>query len=225
METRAMQVDGLLFDAYGTLFDVHSVVEAGRAVTDDPERLSVLWRQKQLEYTWLLSLMGRYEDFWAVTEAALAFACRRLAIPLSSVARARLMEAYLRLDAFPEVAGVLARLAGRPCAILSNGAPAMLEAAVAHAGIGRHLRAVLSADAARTYKPAPAVYALGPAHLGIPAARLGFVSSNGWDVAGAKAFGFAVAWVNRTGAPREELRQVPDLEVPDLQALALALES
>ena len=218
-----MHVEGLLFDAYGTLFDVHSVVEAGRAVTDDPEALSVLWRQKQLEYTWLRSLMGRYEDFWAVTEAALVFTGRRLGIPLDSAAKARLMEAYLGLDIFPEVMELLARLEGLPCAILSNGAPRMLEAVVAHAGIGRHLRAVISVDAVRTYKPAPAVYALGPARLGIPAARLGFVSSNAWDVAGAKAFGFPVAWVNRAGAPREELGVTPDLEVPDLGALAPAL--
>ena len=218
-----MQVEGLLFDAYGTLFDVHSVVEAGRAVTDDPESLSALWRQKQLEYTWLRSLMGRYEDFWAVTEAALVFTGRRLGIPLDAAARARLMEAYLGLDTFPEVTDVLVRLEGVPCAILSNGAPRMLDAAVAHAGIGRHLRAVISVDAVRTYKPAPAVYALGPARLGIPAARLGFVSSNAWDVAGAKAFGFPVAWVNRAGAPREELGVTPDLEVPDLAALAPAL--
>jgi 2-haloacid dehalogenase len=218
-----MHVEGLLFDAYGTLFDVHSVVEAGRAVTDDPEALSVLWRQKQLEYTWLRSLMGRYEDFWAVTEAALVFAGRRLGIPLDPTAKARLMEAYLGLDTFPEVMELLARLEGLPCAILSNGAPRMLEAVVAHAGIGRHLRAVISVDAVRTYKPAPAVYALGPARLGIPAARLGFVSSNAWDVAGAKAFGFPVAWVNRAGAPREELGVTPDLEVPDLGGLARAL--
>jgi len=218
-----MQVEGLLFDAYGTLFDVHSVVEAGRAVTDDPESLSALWRQKQLEYTWLRSLMGRYEDFWAVTEAALVFTGRRLGIPLDAAARARLMEAYLGLDTFPEVTDVLVRLEGVPCAILSNGAPRMLDAVVAHAGIGRHLRAVISVDAVRTYKPAPAVYALGPARLGIPAARLGFVSSNAWDVAGAKAFGFPVAWVNRAGAPREELGVTPDLEVPDLGALARAL--
>jgi 2-haloacid dehalogenase len=218
-----MHVEGLLFDAYGTLFDVHSVVEAGRAVTDDPEALSVLWRQKQLEYTWLRSLMGRYEDFWAVTEAALVFAGRRLGIPLDPTAKARLMEAYLGLDTFPEVMELLSRLEGLPCAILSNGAPRMLEAVVAHAGIGRHLRAVISVDAVRTYKPAPAVYALGPARLGIPAARLGFVSSNAWDVAGAKAFGFPVAWVNRAGAPREELGVTPDLEVPDLGGLARAL--
>jgi len=217
------QVSGLLFDAYGTLFDVHAVVEAGRAVTDDPHALSLLWRQKQLEYTWLRSLMDRYEDFWAVTEAALVFACRRLGIPLDPAARARLMDAYLRLEPFPEVREVLGRFEGLRCAILSNGAPRMLASAVAHAGLGGTLAAIISVDAVRTYKPAAAVYALGPARLGLPTALLGFVSSNAWDVAGAKAFGFQVVWVNRTGAPIEELGLEPDLEVPDLAALARAL--
>jgi 2-haloacid dehalogenase len=162
-----MQVQGLLFDAYGTLFDVHSVVEAGRAVTSDPQALSVLWRQKQLEYTWLRSLMGRYEDFWAVTESALTFACRRLGLEVSAAERRRLMDAYLALDAFPEVREVLVRLRDLPCAILSNGAPRMLEAVVAHSGLGEHLRAVISVDQVRTFKPHPAVYALGPARLGL----------------------------------------------------------
>ncbi|MBI2466586.1 MAG: haloacid dehalogenase type II [Candidatus Rokubacteria bacterium] len=218
-----MQVQGLLFDAYGTLFDVHSVIEACGAVTSDPQALSNLWRAKQLEYTWLRSLMGRYEDFWAVTEAALVFACRRLGLELTPAQRRRLMEAYLRLEPFPEVRGVLARLADLPCAVLSNGAPRMLEAVVEHTGLGRHLRAVISVDAARIFKPAPAVYALGPARLGLPKEALGFVSSNCWDVAGAKAYGFPVVWVNRARAPLEELGLVPDLEVDDLEGLARSL--
>jgi 2-haloacid dehalogenase len=218
-----VEVRALLFDAYGTLFDVHSVVEAGRAVTGDPQALSALWRQKQLEYTWLRSLMGRYEDFWAVTEAALVHACRRLGLSVEAGARRRLMEAYLTLDAFPEVPDVLARLRGIPCAILSNGAPRMLEAVVAHNGLGPHLQAVISVDAVRTYKPAPVVYALGPARLGLPRETIGFVSSNAWDVAGAKAFGFQAVWANRQGAPPEELGVTPDLEVRDLGALARAL--
>jgi 2-haloacid dehalogenase len=218
-----MQVQGLLFDAYGTLFDVHSVVEAGRAVTSDPEALSALWRQKQLEYTWLRSLMGRYEDFWTITESALAFACRRLGLRVSAAERQRLMDAYLALVPFPEVREVLARLAGLPCAILSNGAPRMLEAVVGHSRLAEHLRAVISVDEVRTFKPHPAVYALGPARLGLPREAIGFVSSNGWDVAGGKAFGFQVIWVNRQGAPLEELGVTPDLEVRDLQELAQAL--
>jgi 2-haloacid dehalogenase len=218
-----MQVRGLLFDAYGTLFDVHSVIEAGRAVTSDPQALSDLWRAKQLEYTWLRTLMGRYEDFWAVTEAALVFACRRLGIEAKPAERARLMDAYLQLDAFPEVRAVFERLRGLKCAILSNGAPRMLEAVVAHTGLGHHLEAVISVDAVRMFKPAPQVYALGPVRLGLPADALGFVSSNGWDVVGAKAFGFQVAWVNRRRAPLDELGLRPDLEVADLTELAHAL--
>ena len=218
-----MEIRGLLFDAYGTLFDVHSVVEAARAVTADPQALSTLWRRKQLEYTWLRSLMGRYEDFWAVTEAALAFACRQLGVECGPAARARLMEAYLTLAPFPEVPGALARLAALPCGLLSNGAPRMLAAAVASSGLGPHLGHVISVDEVGIYKPAPRVYALGAARLGLPAEAIGFVSSNGWDVAGAKAHGFRVAWVNRGRAPREELGLTPDLEVPDLEALARAL--
>jgi 2-haloacid dehalogenase len=218
-----MQVTGLLFDAYGTLFDVHSVVEAGRTITGDPQQLSALWRQKQLEYTWLRGLMGRYEDFWAVTESALAFACRRLGLRADAAARQRLMDAYLTLDAFREVPAVLARLRDLPCAILSNGAPRMLDAVVAHNRLGAHLRAVISVDEVRTFKPHPAVYALGAARLALSRETIGFVSSNGWDVAGAKAFGFSVVWVNRQGAPLEELGVEPDLEVRDLEGLAQAL--
>ena len=218
-----MQVQGLLFDAYGTLFDVHSVVEAGRAVTSDPQALSALWRQKQLEYTWLRSLMGRYEDFWAVTDSALTFASRRLGLQVGADERRGLMDAYLALDPFPEVREALARLRDLGCAILSNGAPRMLEAVVAHSGLREYLRAVISVDEVRTFKPHPAVYALGPARLGLPRGAIGFVSSNAWDVAGAKAFGFQVVWVNRQSAPLDELGVTPDLEVLDLTELAHAL--
>lgn len=221
---RALQdVRAWLFDAYGTLFDVQSVVETCRTVTADPAGLAALWRSKQLEYTWLRSLMGRYEDFWAVTGAALDFACRRLGLTPGLAERARLMEAYLALDPFPEVRGVLARFRGLPCAILSNGTPQMLEAAVTRASLAGAFTAILSVDAVRTYKPAPQVYALGPARLGVPREAMGFVSANGWDAAGARAFGFRVVWVNRGGAPPEALGLEPDLEVADLEGLARAL--
>ena len=214
-------IRGYVFDAYGTLFDVHSVIEAGRAITGDPAALSLLWRGKQLEYTWLRSLMGRYEDFWAVTEAALRFSVRRLGLHPADAQLARLMDAYLSLACFPEVEAALARLAGRPRAILSNGSPRMLAAAVASSGLGRYLQAVLSVDAVKTFKPAPAVYALGPQALGLPAAGLLFVSSNAWDVAGAKSFGYQVAWCNRTNAPAEELGVTPDLVITRLDELPL----
>ncbi len=212
-------VRGYVFDAYGTLFDVHSVVEAGRAITSDPATLSATWRQKQLEYTWLRALMGRYEDFWAVTEAALRYAIRRLGLQADEGRIRSLMEAYLTLACFPEVPDALARLAPRPRAILSNGSPRMLEAAVASSGLGGHLQHVLSVDAVKTYKPSPRVYALGPSALGVPAGELLFVSSNAWDAAGAKAFGYQVAWCNRAGAPEEELGVRPDLVITRLDQL------
>jgi 2-haloacid dehalogenase len=212
-------IRGYVFDAYGTLFDVHSVVEAGREITGDPLALSTLWRQKQLEYTWLRALMGTYADFWAVTEAALRYAIRRLGLSANDAQVRRLMDAYLALACFPEVTAALRRLAGRPRAILSNGSPAMLAAAVAASGLGPMLDHVISVDRVKTYKPSPRVYALGPETLGVPAGELLFVSSNGWDVAGAKAFGYQVAWCNRTGAPEEELGARPDLIVSALDAL------
>ena len=212
---------GYVFDAYGTLFDVHSVMEAGREITDDPAALSMIWRQKQLEYTWLRSLMGRYEDFWSVTDAALRYAVRRLGLSATDAQLARLMDAYLTLAPFPEVASALGRLAGRPRAILSNGSPRMLNAIVRSSGMGGALHHVLSVDAVRTYKPSPHVYALAPKAMGIAAGELLFVSSNAWDVAGAKAFGYRVAWCNRAGAPAEELGFGPDHVVRRLDELPL----
>ena len=209
-------IRGYVFDAYGTLFDVHSVVEAGREVTSDPATLSATWRQKQLEYTWLRALMGAYVDFWVVTESALRYTIRRLGLSATEDQVRRLMEAYLALACFPEVAAALERLAGRPRAVLSNGAPKMLEAAVTGSGLTGHLEHVISVDRVKTYKPSPRVYALGPETLGIPAGELLFVSSNGWDVAGAKAFGYRVAWCNRTGAPEEELGVRADVVVGTL---------
>lgn len=212
-------IRGYVFDAYGTLFDVHSVVEAGRAITSDPAALSTMWRQKQLEYTWLRALMGRYADFWLVTEAALRYTIRRLGLVASEDEVRRLMDAYLSLACFPEVKAALARLAGRPRAVLSNGAPSMLAAAVRSSGLATSLEHVISVDRVKTYKPSPLVYALGPEVLGVAAGELLFVSSNGWDVAGAKAFGYQVAWCNRTGAPQEELGVGADLVVDALDQL------
>lgn len=213
-----MTIRGYVFDAYGTLFDVHSIVDAGAAITSEPAALSLLWRQKQLEYTWLRSLMGRYEDFWAITEAALRYAVRRLDLAAGEAQIQALMNAYLRLACFPDVRDALARLAA-PRAILSNGAPKMLEAAVRSSGLAPLLDHVISVDRVRIYKPAAAVYALGPATLGIPADELLFVSSNAWDVAGAKSFGYRVAWCNRLGAPQEELGLAADHVIPSLREL------
>jgi 2-haloacid dehalogenase len=212
-----------VFDAYGTLFDVHSVIEAGRAVTDNPQALSALWRQKQLEYTWLRALMGRYEDFWAVTEDALRFSLTRLGIGAGEEAIRRLMEAYLSLATFPDVTTALAAMAPTPLGILSNGSPRMLAAAVRSSGLEGRFVHVLSVDAARTYKPARAVYELGTGAFGLSAKDILFVSSNGWDVAGAKAFGYRTCWCNRLGAPVESLGVTPDLEVSLLDEILTKL--
>jgi 2-haloacid dehalogenase len=212
-------IRGYVFDAYGTLFDVHSVVDAGAAITSDPMALSLAWRAKQLEYTWLRALMGRYEDFWTVTEDALRWTIARLDLRADEAAVRRLMDAYLSLACFPEVPAALAALAPRPRAILSNGAPDMLAAAVASSGLGPELDHVLSVDAVQTYKPSPAVYALGPQALRLAVAEILFVSSNAWDVAGAKSFGYQVAWCNRSGAPPEPLGFRADYELSSLTGL------
>jgi 2-haloacid dehalogenase len=213
----------IVFDAYGTLFDVHSVVEAGRAVTADPQALSTLWRQKQLEYTWLRTLMGCYEDFWTMTEAALRFALERLGIRAGEDSVRRLMDAYLSLATFPEVKGALAAMAGTPLGILSNGSPRMLEAAVASSGLAGVFRHVLSVDAVRAYKPSPAAYELGTQAFGLAADEILFVSSNAWDVSGAKAFGYRCCWCNRLAAAMDRLGVSPDLEVRGLDEIPAKL--
>jgi 2-haloacid dehalogenase len=208
-----------VFDAYGTLYDVHSVLEAARAVTPDPQALSQLWRQKQLEYTWLRSLMGRYQDFWLVTGQALRFALRRLGITAAESQIEALMSAYLTLSPFPEVPNALRALRGRPLAILSNGSPRMLESAVRSSGLGAAFDHVLSVDAVGVYKPSPLVYDLAVRAFGLPASEILFVSSNAWDVAGAGAYGFMTCWCNRTNMPADELDVTPDYEVDRLDAI------
>ena len=216
----------LVFDAYGTLFDVHSVV----ALCDElwPGRgaqLSQLWRTRQLEYTWLRSLMGRYEDFAHVTESALRYACAALALPFDDAKRARLMRGYLHLATFPEVKGALGRLRGIELAILSNGAPAMLQDLVTNAGLSGVIPHVLSVDEVHIYKPSPKVYQLAVDRLGVPVKAVGFVSSNGWDAAGAKAFGFRTYWVNRAGAPVDPLGAAPDHVIGSLAELPALVAS
>jgi len=209
----------IIFDAYGTLFDVHSVVDAGRAITAEPQTLSALWRQKQLEYTWLRSLMGRYEDFWSVTESALHFALQRLGIHASEEQIKSLMSAYLSLKPFPEVKLALERLNGIPLGILSNGSPRMLDAAVRANGLDGLFRHVLSVDAVKIYKPSPRVYDLGRVAFGLNASSILFVSGNGWDITGAKAFGYQTCWCNRAKAPMEALGATTDYEVERLDQI------
>jgi 2-haloacid dehalogenase len=214
MTTRNHTLDALVFDAYGTLLDVHSIAtRAESLVPGHGADLSRRWRVKQLEYTWLQSLMhptgrGR-DDFAGVTALALEYAVAELALPLDAAARRELCDAYLALDAFPDAVPALTALAPRPRWILSNGTLRMLEPALRHAGIAELLDGVLSVDAAGIYKPAPAVYRLAAERLGIAPPRIGFVSSNGWDITGARAFGFTTFWVNRAEMPVERHGPAP----------------
>jgi 2-haloacid dehalogenase len=207
-----------VFDAYGTLFDVHAAIGRHRAaVGPDADRFSEIWRSKQLEYTWTLTLAGRYDDFWILTERALDFAFARFP-SVDKALKPKLLEAYLALDAFPDARMVLRELAARgdATAILSNGSPEMLAAAVAAARID--LGAVLSVDGIRIYKPRPQAYALVTDHFQLAPAQIVFVSSNRWDVMGAATFGFRTAWINRANMP-EEYGPVPDAVLIDLRGL------
>jgi 2-haloacid dehalogenase len=209
-----------VFDAYGTLFDVHAAVAALRPrLGERADALSQLWRAKQLEYTWLRSLMRRHADFWQVTGDALDHALERTGV--DAALRTPLLQAYLTLEPYPEVADVLRRLraTGHRLAILSNGAPAMLAAAVDNAGIGAALDAVLSVEEVGVYKPDPRVYRLALERLALPAEGIAFLSSNAWDVHGAAAFGLRPVWINRFGAPAERLPGAAEHELPDLSGL------
>ena len=216
------EISALVFDAYGTLFDVHSVTRLAESLFPGKgAAISAAWRTKQLEYTWLRTIMGRYEDFARVTRSALEWTLESLAVDAGEDAHRALLEEYRRLAPFPEVPAILERLAGaRALAILSNGHPEMLDAVVDHAGLRPHFRGgVLSVHPARRFKPDPAVYRIAEEALGVPRALMGFVSSNGWDAAGAKAFGFRAFWVNRSGASVERLGVRPDAIVKDLGEL------
>jgi 2-haloacid dehalogenase len=218
-------IQAIAFDAYGTLFDVHSVIAlCNRKFPGQGADLSKLWRAKQLEYTWLRSLMGRYEDFWMVTESALVFACRSLNLACPTKTRRELMESYLHLDPFPEVKSALGKLRQHKLAILSNGSPRMLAAAVESAGLKGVFADVISVDEVKIYKSSPGVYALASEHLAVPANAIAFVSSNFWDIAGAKSFGLWTCWVNRGKLPEDELGLKPDVTVETLDGLITVLE-
>jgi 2-haloacid dehalogenase len=207
-----------VFDAYGTLFDVHAAIGRHRAAAGpDADRFSEVWRAKQLEYTWTLTLAGSYLDFWTLTERALDYAFARFPA-VDKVLKPKLLDAYLTLDAFPDARAVLRDLKarGETTAILSNGSPKMLSAAVAAAGID--LDALLSVDAIRIYKPRPEVYALVTDRFKLAPADVVFVSSNRWDVMGATAVGFRTAWVNRARMP-EEYEPAPAAVLADLGGL------
>lgn len=214
-------IDACVFDAYGTLFDFNSAASAARdELGEDWQRLSDLWRLKQLQYTWLRGLAQHHADFRQVTGDALDFALASLKIERPGL-RDRLMDLYLRLTTYPEVPAMLRELKGRgmKLAILSNGTPPMLAAVVRNSGLEDVFDAVLSVEEVGVYKPHPSVYRLAAERLQIAPARICFLSSNGWDAYSAKAFGFRVIWCNRFGQAAERIPDMPDGEIADLSVL------
>ncbi len=218
-------IQACVFDAYGTLFDFNAAVAARRdRIGDKADRLSELWRLRQLQYTWLRSLMRQHADFWQITGEALDYALAALEIDDPKL-RDDLMDLYRRLDAFEEVPEVLAKLksAGVKTAILSNGAPAMLADAVHSAGLQDSIDQVLSVEEVGIYKPDPRVYQLAVDRLGVPPSAISFQSSNAWDAAGAAAYGLAVVWINRYAQPAEHLPGEPRIELTSLRDLPARL--
>jgi len=214
-------VSACVFDAYGTLFDFASAARQCRDVLgNDIDRPTSLWRDKQLQYTWLRAAQGRHADFWQVTGDALDFALETLNLNAPGL-RDRLMALYLTLDAFPEVQDVLTKLkaAGLRTAILSNGSPKMLDAAVKAAKLETLLDGVLSVEEVGVYKPHPKVYQLGVDRLGVSASAIAFQSSNAWDAYAASAFAMQVVWCNRYSQRREHLPGSPDREIKTLDEL------
>jgi 2-haloacid dehalogenase len=214
-------VKACVFDAYGTLFDVHSAVERLRdQVGPQATDISNTWRVKQLEYTWLRALMGRHIDFWQITSDALDYALEAHGAD-GDVLRQPLLDAYLTLDAYPEVPDVLRRLKerGLQTAILSNGEPKMLASGADSAGIDGLLDMILSVEDVGIYKPSPKVYQLAVDRLGVAADEIAFQSSNSWDVHGAAEFGFRAVWINRRGMPTERLPGARAAMLDDLRGL------
>jgi 2-haloacid dehalogenase len=204
--------EAVLFDAYGTLFDVYSVaLLAEQLFPGQGDALALAWRDKQIDYTRLTSMSGRYRPFWDLTRAGLRFAAAKLKLELAREAEDRLMNQYRHLSSFPENREVLQALKARGvrAGILSNGDPQMLQVAIKSAGFADLIDPVLSADAVQRFKTDPAVYTLGTQALGLPARKILFVSSNGWDAIGATWFGYTTLWVNRAGAPLEALDTEP----------------
>jgi 2-haloacid dehalogenase len=212
-----MTIKAVVFDAYGTLYDIQSVA----SVTEEAfpgygEIITHVWRIKQLEYTWLRSLMRRYQDFSVVTEESLAYTLRVLGLAHEAAAFKRIMDKYLHLDPYPDALAALTAMRTRKLAILSNGSPAMLDALVANSGLGRVLDATVSVDSRKIFKPAPEAYGLIEEMLGVTPSEVLFVSSNPWDACGAKAFGLNVAWIERVTPEAMRLACVKSDVVPPL---------
>jgi 2-haloacid dehalogenase len=214
-------VEALVFDAYGTLFDIQAQGQLAEALfPGHGGELSQLWRRKQLEYTWLLSLMGQYRPFWEVTEEALDYAAQMLGFVLGPK-QEMLMDAYNRLPVFPDVPAALSRLTSRyRLAVLSNGTPTMLHSVVEHNRLQHWIDPILSVEAVRIYKPHPRAYGVAVDALGLRPEQIGFISANGWDAAGAKAFGFRTYWLNRGALPQETHAIGPDIALSSLEELA-----
>ena len=220
-------VSACLFDAYGTLFDFASAAARCPGVPDDKRAaLTALWRDKQVQYSWLRTLQGRYASFWTVTGDALDFALDSLGLADASL-RERLMSLYFTLDAFPDAPPALAALKARGMrlAILSNGSPSMLEAAVGHADLSGVFERVFSVDAVGAFKTDGRVYRYALDELGLEASQVCFCSSNGWDAYAASAFGMKVAWINRYGQRPERLPGRPDLTLTSLAELPARIAS
>jgi 2-haloacid dehalogenase len=214
-------IKACVFDAYGTLFDVNSAArQAEDSLQENWQPLADLWRAKQLQYTWLRGLANQHADFWQITGDALDFALSTLHLEDSAM-RDRLMNLYLVLSAYPEVPDMLKKLkaAGMKLAILSNGTPSMLAAAVSSAKVADLFDAVLSVEEVKVYKPHPAVYRLACERLDLEAGEICFVSSNGWDAYSAKAFGLRVVWCNRLAQSPERIPQMPDVQISTLAEL------
>lgn len=222
-----MPVKACVFDAYGTLFDVAG---AARIAASEPgadawadrwPRIAEDWRRKQLEYTWIRACAGAHADFWQVTADALDWALEAAGLDGEAALRDRLLALYRDLPAYAEVAATLSALrsAGLRCAILSNGSPAMLDRAVASAGLAGAFEAVISVEDAGVFKPDPRVYALIERHLSLPPAQVAFVSANGWDACAAAGFGLTAIWLNRADAPVDRLHAAPAHVLPDLSPL------
>ena len=220
----APPIRALVFDAYGTLFDPYSVrALAEQLFPGQGAALSQLWRAKQLEYSWLRTLMGRYNNFWQVTEDALIFSCRSLRLPHTEEQRRQLMQVYLSLPAFPEVKPALEQLSALPLSILSNGTPEMLAAVVAANSMAHFFAHIFSVDSLQLYKPRPEVYQHAVDNLGLPRESIGFVSSNFWDISGATSFGFQTFWLNRGSAEPDELGVTPSRILKSLGELAVSV--
>jgi 2-haloacid dehalogenase len=210
------QGDVILFDAYGTLFDVSSVNTACADVTPDPDAFVAGWRRRQLEYSWLRTLFGRYRDFAAISADALDATAAALGVSLDPPSRERLLTAWLRPAAYPEVPNALRALGKRRLGILSNGSPAMLQIVLEHTGLTDRFTWVLSIDPVQAYKPAPAAYSLGPTATNRRPDEILFVSSNFWDVTGAATYGYRTCWVRRSAVAAEQLGVEPDWSIVTL---------